>query len=538
MSSLIHAESLGCLRRWIIERRMSEGFQWLDDHRADLERFEPSEPGAILLLGYVAQWVDAGYRLPTLLRHMLDRIPPSGRDWLTIEHFAHLKLAEAVLAMLSEEPDRAIERLRAVLNLEPEIRDRAVIATANFWIARCLRKKGRYDDALAYALAARTQANEIGHHKMAAIVQVLEVWLYFQKGKPLEAATLLKEAGAVLAQTDDYISRGNIESAFGRIARRGGRYQLALDHFDRAIEEYKRRDARHPHLARTLVNSAFVRRLMALQLHKKLDEDPARRGRRQVSAESRAVVDQLRSEAEAALQQAAEIYREHGIHAGLGNTFVNLGHLYLDRGDLDLAAAQADAAYEMGEEKTDFILMARSRILQSMIENEKYEEQIEHPAGPGYHAQLARDLARDGVELAERTQNRRLIARSYVWQGLTLCSDYFPEANGRELARQFHDRAAELLRPEPQDYIWADLQVLKDKSFRTDSVNATLMEWSQGQVGDKTFQQIAEEFAELIIPKVWEREGRKVARVAKRLSVSPKKVRRILANRGLLDSAK
>jgi len=35
-----------------------------------------------------------------------------------------------------------------------------------------------------------------------------------------------------------------------------------------------------------------------------------------------------------------------------------------------------------------------------------------------------------------------------------------------------------------------------------------------------------------VIPKVWEKEGKKVARVAKRLSVSPKKVRRILARAG------
>jgi DNA-binding NtrC family response regulator len=59
-------------------------------------------------------------------------------------------------------------------------------------------------------------------------------------------------------------------------------------------------------------------------------------------------------------------------------------------------------------------------------------------------------------------------------------------------------------------------------------VNPLLRAWSQGSVGDKTFQQITEQFAELIIPKVWEREGRKVSRVATRLSISPKKVRRIL----------
>jgi hypothetical protein len=45
-------------------------------------------------------------------------------------------------------------------------------------------------------------------------------------------------------------------------------------------------------------------------------------------------------------------------------------------------------------------------------------------------------------------------------------------------------------------------------------------------IGDKTFQQVAEEFAEIVIPKVWGREGKKISRVADRLSISPKKVRR------------
>jgi hypothetical protein len=51
-------------------------------------------------------------------------------------------------------------------------------------------------------------------------------------------------------------------------------------------------------------------------------------------------------------------------------------------------------------------------------------------------------------------------------------------------------------------------------------------------VGTKTFEQITDEFAEFIIPRVWEREGRKVSRVATRLSMSQKNVRRILIRAG------
>ena len=56
--------------------------------------------------------------------------------------------------------------------------------------------------------------------------------------------------------------------------------------------------------------------------------------------------------------------------------------------------------------------------------------------------------------------------------------------------------------------------------------------WSEGIVRNKTFQQITEEFAEIVIPKVWLRENRKISRVAASLSISPKKVRRILRNSG------
>jgi hypothetical protein len=54
-------------------------------------------------------------------------------------------------------------------------------------------------------------------------------------------------------------------------------------------------------------------------------------------------------------------------------------------------------------------------------------------------------------------------------------------------------------------------------------------------VGDKTFQQIAEQFAEIVIPKVWIRKDAKIARVAESVSISPKKGRRILRNAGFLE---
>lgn len=73
--------------------------------------------------------------------------------------------------------------------------------------------------------------------------------------------------------------------------------------------------------------------------------------------------------------------------------------------------------------------------------------------------------------------------------------------------------------------------------MRASGINDTLRGWSEGMIGDKTFQQVTEEFAEIVIPKVWQREGRKISRVAACLSISPKKVRRILLRAGLLGRA-
>ena len=53
--------------------------------------------------------------------------------------------------------------------------------------------------------------------------------------------------------------------------------------------------------------------------------------------------------------------------------------------------------------------------------------------------------------------------------------------------------------------------------------------------GGKSFQQITEEFAEIVIPKVWMREGRKISKVAEKMAISPKKVRRVLHNAHLLN---
>lgn len=175
-------------------------------------------------------------------------------------------MAETFCAMGEEDLDRAIELLDFVLQAERELADQRLAAIAHFWKGRAHRKKGEYHEAMLHVIRGRELLQAVHAPKLAAVIQIQESWLLFQKGQLGEAQWLLDEARAQLAETDDALSLGNIESAKGRMERQGGKYAEALVHFDKAVELYARRDSNHRNLARVLANAASVKRLIALQL--------------------------------------------------------------------------------------------------------------------------------------------------------------------------------------------------------------------------------------------------------------------------------
>jgi len=535
----ISDDFLALLKQDLVHRRVGQGMTRLQERSCLFSALDPEQKNAARFAGYLAQWVDIGFQRPALVKQVISRFPTSIRSRLPLCDYLHLRLAEGMIAMAEEATDDAIHHLDFVLSLNQEMQvDKELLAIANFWKGRCLRMKGEYDDSLAFAVKGRDLATELGHEPMAAVMRVLESWLYFQKGNEARALQILHDAEAALSETDDHLTLGNIQSSYGRIARRQGRYQHAIEYFTAAIHHYRQRDPRHRNIARSLNNLANVKRLIALQLLRKIDADAARRrkaaskGRASENggkAQRRDRFEQLREEAVAELQEAAVIYEEYRNHHGLGSVHLSYGFLHLDNGDLEHADAEAKTAFRLGEEKGDHILMARARLLNCMIENARVEEEIGESAERGIHAREAQDCAHEAIELARQTQNRRLLADSYIWQGLTYCNRFFDDP---ESARQSYDQATAFAKGNHADGSWEDLDLLKNKVLRSGRVSPVLRAWSQGAIGDKTFQQLSEEFAELVIPKIWEREGRKVSRVASRLSMSPKKVRRILSRVG------
>jgi tetratricopeptide (TPR) repeat protein len=535
--SQIDENFLSQLRQDLASRRIAHGIACLQSRASLLEDLDPKQPNAARFLGLLAQWVDIGFARPAILRRILPRFSAALRSQLSLRDYLYLRMSEGMVAMAEESADAAIDHFDFVGGLGEELNDAQSLTIICFWKGRCLRKKGEYDEALTYTVRARDLALELGSTRMAAVMRVLESWLFFQKGKSREAANILHEAQMALQETDDYVTLGNIHSSYGRMARREGRYDKAIEHFDRSIEEYRKRDPHHPNLARSLANMALAKRRIALQLRKKIDKDAERRRKGGSNGElkgasgrhDRQRLDQLREEALAHLDDANAIYLHHPNHHGTGTAHLNAGYIYLDNDDFDRAETKAMTAYHLGEEKRDYILMGRARVLQSMIENARVDEQIGESTDPGNHARRALESIQEAIDLAKHTQNHRLLASAYLWQGLTHCNAFY---NDPDAARESYDLAVTSNRSNQPDNMWDDLQLLKSKLLRRGRVDSTLRAWCQGSIGDKTFQQITEEFAELIIPRVWEREGRKISRVAARLSMSPKKVRRILIRAG------
>lgn len=522
------------LAEYLTRRRIRRGMESLQHHAHLIATLHPDQANAGCFLGHLARWVDIGYDRPALIRELLMRFNSSGRSRLSLNDYMHVRMAESLLAMSSGEHEQAIVHLDAVLGLARELGERETLSIANFWKGRCLRNRAEYAEALPFTVAGRDLALELGCPKMAAVMSVLESWLVFQKGRSREAENILRGCEAELEGTDDYVTLGNIHSSYGRIARRERRYEQAIEHFTRAIAEYRKAGPQHRNLARSLTNIAIVKRYIALQLRDRIDAEAQRhrtavaKGKAKPASRDgrlRERMLKLREEAFEHLDEACRISPAIPSYHGLGSVHVAYGYLYLDNGEYDRAEHAAREAFAIAQQHTDYTLMARARVLQCMVENARVEEEVGEPENHSGHAHRALEAARQGIELARHTDNRRLLATAFVWQGLTESNEALADFEAAQLS---YDHACAALKGEDAGNLATDLARLKSRLFRTGSVNPMLRAWAEGLVGDKSFQEITEDFAEIVIPKVWEREGRKVSRVAQRLSMSPKKVRRIL----------
>lgn len=499
-------------------RNISEGFAVISELPTDLtsaEEFSGSQ--CIRLALCLAQWMDLGYRDNTVFRTLMGSLPKRHPEMPFLD-VMRLDLIEAYWCLSNEDPDQAITLLDRTSVAGAGLMPEYLVFLTHFWKGRAHRKKGDYKHAAWHINAAREAAIRLDNPTLEAVTKIHDSWLVFQNGDLRRALQLLDEAEKELRPIGHALSLGNIESARGRFIRRSGRYQDALEHFERAIEFYKKDFSHHPNLARAMVNAAYVRRLMALDLR-----TGANHG--QVRGAVNAKYLKLTRDALGLLKQAGQIYTNHHHQGGTGSVLMNSGFLHLESGDIEKASIEADRAFALGEEKNDLILMTRARTLQSAVNRARSEEQLGGDEDTFVYARRAIELAEEAIDLAKKTDNRRLLAEALIARGFAALDEQNRDV---QVARSCTSEAASLLGEGDRDHLFKELGDLKEKIIRSVGIEDTLRRWSEGQVGSKTFQQVQEEFAEIVIPRVWENLGRNVSRVSSQLSISPKKVRRLL----------
>ena len=503
----------------LTERNVRQGFALLDQSFADGLRLEPATPEAFDLLLSLAQWVDLGYRDLGFFESQLAAFEHIEPLRLTLLQFTQWKLSVVFSLTSQRQFATALRLLEALLRATDGAMPAALRFVAHFWKGRIHRQVGEFDLALTEIRNAKQCASGMSAEKLEAVTKIHESWLLFHQGERRLAFELLDQAEEVLRPTGHALSLGNIAAARGRFVRTSGDHRGALDHFEQAIRIYREHYPEHLNLGRALVNAAYVKRLMALDLQPRL------RGER-ASAATHAQSLRIAREAMDLLRDAARIYALHQHQSGSGSVLVNLGHLQLESGDIEAAADEAAAAFSLGEGKNDVVLMARARILQAYVQLAYSEEKMDRPAGVVHPAQIAVGYAEQGITFAQQTQNRRLLAGAYITRGLVATDDSFAD---RETARKFAGMAGKLLgSADDHDHLSRELAGLRLRITRSTELNDTLRQWADGELGEKSFQQIEEEFAEIVIPRVWQNLGRNVTLVAQQLSISPKKVRRIL----------
>ena len=178
--------------------------------------------------------------------------------------------------------------------------------------------------------------------------------------------------------------------------------------------------------------------------------------------------------------------------------------------------------------------MARARLLECMVENTKLEEEIEDPA---WVAHLALEAATEAVDLSLHTENRRLQARALIWHGLTICNTSGRSSSGARRETWTPPGNCASARAAAQErgtgsHLGGSPDAQESRGGRRQSGCAAAGVVA-GRRGRTQLPAADRRFCRSGHPKVWEHEGRKVARVARRLAISPKKVRRVLARLGL-----
>lgn len=473
------------------------------------------------LLAYCAWGIDfhAPYleRVKRCLPHF--RQLPLGE--LKIGELGSLLIAEGLLKFHDEEYEDAKALFDQVKDYADRIEDIELMTVSRYYLGRVLWKQIHYPQALELIRDAKERDSDSGHTARVAAMELVEGWLLFLQGQIEEAQQVLHRSRAVLEQTDAWVDLGNVLSFQGRIYRKGGDYDKALDCFARAIDIYGRHDPIHRNVARAHRNRAFVYRLQARDLAGK---PTSKQARPQVEAEVRS----LRAKAFAEIDQAEQIYlaSEATRHTyELGILHITRASIYSDADELDRAEEETKAAYGYGEAKNNKVVMAEARVIQSKLALGR---------GGRDDAQRSLELANQAIELAnDLVHHRRLLVRAYIRKGYALLDATYDDPSG---ARTCWEQARANLVTEDRDYLRNSLDTLDEKICSKGRSRSFLYQLTEHSM-EGTLKELTSTFQETVIRFVYERCDRNIARTAKKLKTYDRTVRSAVSTFRITDES-
>lgn len=343
----------------IADRRIRQAKKMFDEQRKQIAALSPSRKDTADLLYVSAQWIDFDPLYLPLVERAITRFRQVPCDSLTVRDSALVDMAEGIVNLHREEYDGAIKHFDQAMTIADRYGISNLRVDARYHLARCFWKKGSYRAALDYIHKLKELNTGLDRPKLTAVAEMIEAWLYFLLEEFQKAEEVLKRAESELAGTDNSYERGNIASFWGRLARRRGEYDLAIEHFSQAISEYLQYSNLFKHIpvhrnaGRTHDNIAVALILKA----RKLEDQP----KRSVAEHN---VKELRQEALQHLAAAESVYLDNPDqpHRGLGKVHNNRAWLYCDEGEFELAKEEAARAYNLGNEKNDHLVMGNTRI--------------------------------------------------------------------------------------------------------------------------------------------------------------------------------
>ncbi|HKP13014.1 MAG TPA: hypothetical protein VJZ91_12915, partial [Blastocatellia bacterium] len=342
---------------------------------------------AASLLGYFAWAIDLEPSYLFVVKSLMPSFRQADREQLGAADRIHLDIAEGLTAFHEERTGAALRIFESVRGDADAANDRDMMIISRYYLGRTYWKQAQYGRSLPILSEAIALHEGMDCTERLGVIQMVQGWLLFQLGRIHDAKRLLGEARVNLANSDDYVSNGDLLSCEGRVAKEDGDLDAALDLFWLAIREYQAYDPRHDRVARTYVNMANVCHLKISGLKARTDS------RREIVSIVRDAQDYLNS--------AERIYDKNPVpnNRGMGKVCLARALLYGDVDRRDLAQTEAARALELGEATSDQILLGKAtRIL---CKNE------ENPS-------LALELAAEAISHAEKTDHVRMQVRAYI----------------------------------------------------------------------------------------------------------------------------